>query len=252
MTDTFTIAPEPTWPRSEPRWHDLNFHDGRKVTGRGRVTSHVETDVHPANVRNDNPEPPKHVVLVDLSPSLLDEHGQTVYRDAVPDADEIQSMHAVIRHPVRVNGGAYRGTFYVERGFDPATGRHVEPGSNWYPGAWYWRVAHVSLDRLDGAKVTDSARGTLHDMAKLIAAKFGTAGRLYADRTRDARSTLNRTLDDVSKANRAYVSAADAYNALARRNPDTGLYDLPTVYPGDVLADQIDYDLTNHATGQPR
>jgi hypothetical protein len=196
MSLPFTITPGRQSPTGRAHWLDIAFHDGRKVTGNARMASHVNTDTHPGN----HDEPPRHVFVLDLSPTLVDSNGNTVYRTADPDADEIQAMHAVIAHPVRVNGGAYRGTLYIERGYDSAAGRHIEPGSHWYPGAWTWRVAYSSIERLDGPKVTDAARSTLHDLAHQLAETLGTPERLHDDRVKDAQYKHTEAVEAERKA----------------------------------------------------
>lgn len=224
-------------------WLPVTFHDGRKLTGAGRVRSHVDLDVHPSN----RDMPPAHVILLDLSPTLDDENGHTVYRDADPAADEVDSWSAVIRHPVRVNGIPYSGTMYVERGFDPETGKYVNAGSKWYPGRWSWRVSQAHVERiphLGNNSVTDAARKTLYAIAHEVAATLAGRDRLHRDRIADARRVMDRALDEVSKANREYLAAAAAYDTL------TIPADKAPTYPADVLSDQIDVDLTNHATGQ--
>jgi hypothetical protein len=181
---TFTIATDPTTGHDgrPSHWHGLSF-DGPKITGAARVTSYIDKG--------------QHVVLIDLSPTLDDGNGSTVYRTADPDADEIQTGMAVIRNPVRVNGIAYSGTIYVE---------HAEHAGRWRPDTSY-------LSRIGGpfyTGVTDAARRALRTAAVDIAAQFATTEREAADRESAARSVVDRARKALDEAQAAYEAATEA------------------------------------------
>jgi len=194
---TFTIATDPTTGHDgrPSHWYRLNF-DGPKITGAARVTSYIDKG--------------QHVVLVDLSPTLDDENGSTLYRRADPDADEIQTGDAVIANPVRVNGIAYSGTIYVER---------AEHAGQWRPDNSY-------LSRVGGpfyTGVTDAARRAFWTAAVAVAEQFATPEREAADRESAARSVVDRARKALDEAQAAYTAAAENLVEIQTRRVSASL-----------------------------
>lgn len=211
MTDSpqyFTVSPD----RDAHEWRSVEIHDGRKMSGRAYVHTSWKPAEHP-HLRD------RHVITVDLGRHLNDENGRTVYREADPSADEVNTgvtgsaNSAVIARPVRVNGIAYSGTLYLEREHD-GNGNPVGR----------WRVRDGYINRADDyfGKVTDAARSRLHDLAKDLAGEIVTDETVGWDTVRAAR----REIDDAERkvreakaeletARKTAREAINAYEAMA-------------------------------------
>lgn len=157
---------------------------GRKVSGTIEASVSVDDDGQPA-------------VYLSLSPSEVDESGAVVYRDADPDADEVQRMSAVAVHPVRVNGLPYGGYRHLYRSQD---------GRRWITSGG------SNLERMDGGSVTETARSVLWRLEDRLADELATPERIHAARVRAAEYALGTA---QRKADEAATELAVARARLA-------------------------------------